>query len=191
MKTSGKLHKPAAETRQAVGAFEASAIMGVHFATPAKMLTKGLLRAHVLDQVYATGGTRRQMIFDGRECEEDYLEYEARMADPSDPIGRRPRAYLDLRSAVLKHLRAVENPVSFPDAIGVAEAAKILSVHPSFISRLVSNGEIVGRVAWGQRRSSSVGRQFILSRQSCLDNVAKTRALQASGSKVGRPRKLS
>jgi hypothetical protein len=191
MKTSGKLQRPAAETRQAVGAFEASAIMGVHFATPAKMLAKGLLRAHVLDQVYATGGTRRQMIFDGRECEEDYLEYEARMADPNDPVGRRPRAYLNLRSAVLRRLRAVQAPISFDDAIGVAEAAKILSVHPSFISRLVSNGEIVGRFAWGQRRASDMARQMILSRRSCLDNVAKVRALQASGEKVGRPRKLS
>jgi hypothetical protein len=191
MKTSGKLQKPAAETLQALGAYEAACVMGVHFATPAKMLAKGFLRAHVLDQVYATGGTRRQMIFDGRECEQDYLDYEARMADPDDPVGRRPRAYLDLRPAVLRRLRAVGTPISFDDAIGASEAAKILSVHPSFISRLVNSGEIVGRVAWGQRRASEVGRQMILSRRSCLDNVAKARALQASGSKVGRPRKLS
>jgi hypothetical protein len=191
MKTRGKLRREAPETRQAVGASEAAAIMGVHFATPAKMLGKGLLTAHVLDQVYSIGNARRQVIFDGLECEKDYLDYEARMADPDDPVGRRPRAYLDLRPAVLKHLRAVQTPISFADAIGVAEAAKILSVHPSFVSRLVSSGEIVGRVAWGQRRASDVGRQFILSRRSCLENVAKARALQAGGGKVGRPRKLS
>jgi hypothetical protein len=191
MKTTGKLRKESPETRQAVGAFEASAIMGVHFATPAKMLQKGLLTAHVLDQVYSAGGARRQMIFDGLECEKDYLDYEARMADPDDPVGRRPRAYIDLRPAVLRALRAVQTPISFADAIGVAEAAKILSVHPSFISRLVSSGEIVGRVAWGQRRASTVGRQFILSRRSCLENIAKARALQAAGGKIGRPRKLS
>jgi hypothetical protein len=190
MKTTGKLRREAAETVQAVGPYEAAAIMGVHFATPAKMVGKGLLHAHVLDQVYSAGGTRRQMIFDGLECEKDYLDYEARMADPDDPVGRRPRAYLDLRPQALKRLRAVETPISFDDAVGVAEAAKILSVHPSFISRLVSCGEVVGRVAWG-RRGGALGRQFILSRRSCLDNVAKVRAMQAAGGKVGRPRKLS
>jgi hypothetical protein len=76
-------------------------------------------------------------------------------------------------------------------AIGVAEAAKILSVHPSFIGRMVAKGDIVGRMAWGQRRASTVGRQCILSRRSCLANVAKVRALQTAGGKVGRPRKLS
>lgn len=186
-----RLLRPERCTNQAVGAFEAAAILGVHFSTPAKMLNKGILRAHVLDQVYAAGGTRRQMIFDGRECEEDYLAYEARMADPNDPIGRRPRSYLDLRPQVLRRLRAVETPIAFDDAIGVAEAAKILSVHPSFISRLVKGGEIVGRVAWGQRRATTVGRQYILSRRSCLENVAQARAVQAAGGKVGRPRKFS
>ncbi len=191
MKTRGKLRKEAPETRQAVGAFEAAAIMGVHFATPAKMLAKGLLTAHVLDQVYSVAGSRRQTIFNGQECERDYLDYEDRKADPSDPVGRRPRSHLNLRPAVLKALRAVETPISFDDAIGVAEGAKILSVHPSFIARLVASGEVVGRVAWGQRRSSTVGRQFILSRRSCLANVAKVRGMQAAGGKIGRPRKLS
>jgi hypothetical protein len=190
VKNSGKMSGPATETRQAVGPFEAAAIMGVHWATPAKMLAKGLLHAHVLDQVYATGGTRRQMIFDGLECEKDYLDYEERMADPDDPVGRRPRAYLSLRPAALRRLRAVETPISFDDAIGVAEASKILSVHPSFISRLVASGEIVGRVCRG-RQGSEMGRQFILSRRSCLANVAKARAMQAAGGKVGRPRNLS
>jgi hypothetical protein len=190
MKTNGKLLRPAPETRQAVGPFEAAAIMGVHFATPAKMLGKGLLHAHVLDQVYGTVGARRQMIFDGQECEKDYLDYEDRKADPSDPVGRRPRAYLDLRPQALRRLRAVKAPISFDDAIGVAEAAKILSVHPSFISRLVANGEIVGRVAWG-RKGGPLGRQFLLSRRSCLDNVAKVRAMQSTGTKIGRPRRLS
>jgi len=191
MKTRGKLRKEAPETRQAVGPFEAAAIMGVHYATPAKMVGKGLLTAQVMDQVYSAAGSRRQMIFNGQECERDYLDYEDRKADPGDPVGRRPRSYLNLRPAVLKALRAVEAPISFDDAIGVAEASKILSVHPSFIARLVARGEIVGRVAWGQRRSSTVGRQFILSRRSCLANVAKVRAVQAAGGKVGRPRKLS
>jgi hypothetical protein len=186
-----RLLKPEKCTNQAVGAYEASAILGVHFSTPAKMLNKGLLRAHVLDQVYAAGGTRRQMIFDGGECEQDFLAYEQRMADPNDPIGRRPRSYLDLRPQVLRRLRAVETPITFDDAIGVAEAAKILSVHPSFIGRLVSGGDIVGRMAWGQRRTSTFGRQFILSRRSCLENVAHARAIQAAGGKVGRPRNFS
>jgi hypothetical protein len=88
-------------------------------------------------------------------------------------------------------LRAVETPITFVDAIGVAEAAKILSVHPSFIGRLVSGGDIVGRMAWGQRRTSTFGRQFILSRRSCLENVAHARAIQAAGGKVGRPRNFS
>jgi len=183
--------KPAPETKQAVGTYEAAAIMGVHFATPVKMVAKGLLTAQVMDQVYSAAGARRQSIFDGQECERDYLDYEDRKADPSDPVGRRPRSYLDLRPAVLKALRAVQTPIPFGDAIGVAEAAKILSVHPSFIGRMVAKGDIVGRMAWGQRRASTVGRQFILSRRSCLANVAKVRALQSAGGKVGRPRNLS
>jgi len=182
-----KTNRPAPETRQAIGPYEAAAIMGVHFATPAKMLNKGLLHAHVLDQVYSAGGTRRQMIFDGLECEKDYLDYEERIADPDDPVGRRPRAYLGLRPAALRRLRAIETPISFDDAIGVSEAAKILSVHPSFISRLVAKDRIVGRICHGRKGS----RQYILSRQSCLDNVQNMRAIQAAGGKVGRPRKLS
>jgi hypothetical protein len=85
------------------------------------MVAKGLLTAQVMDQVYSAAGARRQAIFDGQECERDYLDYEDRKADPSDPVGRRPRSYLDLRPAVLKALRAVQTPIPFGDAIGVAE----------------------------------------------------------------------
>lgn len=184
-KHRGKLRKPAAEACQALGAFEAAAVMGVHFSTPARMVAKGLIAGR---QVPSSGTLKSIGIFDGRSCEENFQDYEQVVAEQGG-TGRRPRAGLGLRPDALRHLRAVETPIAFDDAITTAEAAELLSVHQSFIARMIARGEIVGRRVWSQRASSE--RFLIVSRKSCVANVQKIRKLQASGAKVGRPRKFS
>lgn len=183
-KTRGKLRKPAAEACQALGAFEAAAVMGVHYATPAKMAQKGMVACRT---VPLSGGIKVAPIFDGRSCEEDYLDYEEKLADGGS--GKRPRSYLSLRPEALKRLRAVETPITFADAITTAEAAEILSVHNSFIARMIASGEIVGRRLWSPRGSSE--RIYIVSRASCVANAQKARKEQAAGKKTGRPRNFS
>lgn len=184
--------KPAKAAQQAVGSFEAAALMGLHFSTPAKMVEKGMLAAHVQPQTIPTaGGLRRQAIFDGVECEENFLDYQEKLDASGGKTERRPRAYLHLRPRALRALAAVQNPIAFADAIGIAEAAEILRVHVSFITRMIAAGEIVGRRTWGQRRLNDTSRHYIISRKSCLENVKKARQLQTSGKKVGRPRKMS
>lgn len=184
--------KPEKAALQAVGSFEAAALMGLHFATPAKMVEKGMLSAHQQPQtIKSATGLRRQAIFDGRECEENFLDYQEKFDAAGGKTDRRPRAHLRLRPIALRHLAKVADPIAFEDAIGVAEAAEILHVHVSFIPRMVKAGEIVGRAAWGQRRAGFVSRHWIVSRSSCLENVRKTRQLQTSGKKIGRRRNLS
>lgn len=184
--------KAAKAVQQAVGSFEAAALMGIHFSTPAKMVEKGLLSAHQQPPTIKTAtGLRRQSIFDGAECEANFLEYQEKLDGAGGKTERRPRAHLHLRPKALRHFATVQTPIDFSDAIGVAEAAEILCVHVSFIPRMVRAKEIVGRSTWGQRRASDVARHYLISRSSCLENAKKTRKLQASGKKIGRPRKMS
>ena len=184
-KTRGKLRKPAPEACQALGAFEAAAVLGVHYATPAKMAQKGLIVCRTVP--LSGAGIKLAPIFDGRSCEEDYLDYEDKLAEGGS--GKRPRGYLDLRPEALKRLRAVETPITFADAITTAEAAEILSVHTSFIARMIARGDIVGRRLWSPRGAAE--RIYIISRASCVSNAQQARREQAAGGKVGRPRKFS
>ena len=183
-KNRGKLRKVAAEACQALGSFEAAAIMGVHFATPGRMAAKGLIACR---EVPMSGGLKAATIFDGRSCEENYLDYEEKLADGGS--GKRPRGHLDQRPEALKRLRAVETPIAFSDAVTTAEAAEILSVHNSFIGRMIAAGDIVGRRLWSPRGSRE--RIYIVSRQSCVENAQNMRRIQAAGKKTGRPRKFS
>ena len=96
-----------------------------------------------------------------------------------------------MRPAALRHLAKVKHPIQFDDAIGPAEAAKILNVHPSFIARLARAGEVIGRRPWSPTAPSGLAASWFYSRASCLANVRKVRQMQASGEKIGRPRKLS
>ncbi len=177
----GHLYEP-----QAVGAYEAAALMGVHYSRPQKLVEKGVLSAHrVEESVHVAKLTKYQAIYDSRECEKDFEEYEDLM--DSGEHGKRPRAWLHLRPEAIRHLKAVKTPIAFNDAIGVAEAAKILKVVVSFIPRLVARGDIVGRRPWSRRGSSA--RIYIISRQSCVENVKQVRSIEAAGKKIGRPRK--
>jgi len=148
------------------------------------MAEKGLVACRA---VPLAGGRKSAPIFDGRSCEQDYLDYEDKLAEGG--TGKRPRSYLHLRPEALKRLRAVETPIAFNDAITTAEAAEILSVHNSFIARMIASGEIVGRRLWSPRGAAE--RIYIVSRASCVSNAQKARKEQAAGKKAGRPRNFS
>lgn len=172
---------------QAVGSAEAAAIMGVHFTQPRAMVQKGLLTAYEPPlSLYSDSPSRVYAIYDGGECERNYQAYDEDCRASYGRINRRPREWLHLRPDALRHLKAVEHPIAFSDAIGMAEAAQILQVHESLIPRLVAAGTIVGRKPWNHRCSG--GRIYLLSRESCQANVREIKAREAAGKKPGRKR---
>lgn len=176
------------QTRQAVGSFEAAALLGVHFSIPQKLAARGKLSAHApADSAWSDAPTRSYAIYDGAECDRDYRDYEAKIASRGGKSDRRPRGWVHLRPDVLKHLGAVETPIAFNDAISTAEAAKILGVHVTFVPRMVTGGKIVGRRPWNPRSKTS--KIWIISRRSCLANVREKKAMMAAGGVTGRPRK--
>lgn len=191
MKKPGKSAGRSSWTQQAVGSYEAAAIMGVHYATPARMVAKGMISATMLDSAYSDDPSRVYAIYDGLECEENYKEYEENLSARGGKTERRPRSWLHLRPEVLERLRKAEHPIAFDDAIGGAEASKILGVHVTFLSRLVAQGKIVGRQPWNPRSTRTAAAMWIFSRKSCLANARETRKLEADGAKRGRPRKIS
>lgn len=174
---------------QALGAYEAACVLGVHYTRPPRLAEAGKLTVHRCKQGEGRG-ERQVAIFDGAECDRDYVEYDERFQAAGGKTERRPRSCVHLRPRALKKLSAIETPIAFDDAIGAAEAAEILHVHQSFVPRMIKNGEIVGRRLWNGRTSIS-GRMWIVSRRSCVENVTKMRQIQAAGGKNGRPRKLS
>ena len=172
----------------ALGPHEAAAIMGVHYTIPQRMLDRGW----IVGRDVQTAGDRRYCVFDGRSCQENYEEYDAKVVARGGMNDRRPRAWLHLREPMIDSLSAEEVRIAFEDAISAEEAAEILHVHRSFVPRLAKEGEIVGRLCHGRGRArASTRRVWIFSRKSCLENLAKARAVQLKGGKVGRPRNLS
>lgn len=169
-----------------MGSHEAAALLGVHLTVVGRMASRGLISATVLDAAHSAAPTKRYAIYDGGECDRDFREYEDTLADRGTG---RPRAGVHLRPAVLKHLGAISTPIRFPDAIGPAEASKILGVHVSFLGRMARAGEIVGRRPWSPVNASGLANSWIFSRDSCLANARKTKQIAASGRKPGRPRK--
>lgn len=150
------------------------------------MVGKGLLSAHTINM-----DTRSFLVYDGAECEQNFLDYDEEFRSRGGKTERRPRSSVHLRPAAMTRLRAIQTPIAFDDAIGAPEAAKILGVHVTFLGRLAKAGKIIGRQPWNPRARSDSGKVWIFSRRSCVANVREVRALQASGKKVGRPRKLS
>ena len=176
---------------QAVGSAEAAAILGVHFTQPRRMVEKGQLTARMLsDSLYTDEPTRTFAIYDGGECEANYQGYDEAYRAGGGRTKRRPRAWLHTRPDVVRHLRAVKEPIEFSDAIGMAEAAKILCVHQTLIPRLVQQGKIVGRRPWNPRGGQGP-KIYILSRRSCLDNIRQTRVRETAGTKPGARRRKS
>lgn len=172
----------------AIGSYEAAALMGVHYTQPRKMVEKGLLSAHIIvESAYTDAPTRNYAIYNAQECEANWAEYDEAYKARGGKTVRRPRANLAARPECLRRLKAVKHHIDFDDAIGICEASKVLSVHASFVPRLVSSGKIVGRIAWNPRGAGS--RVYIVSRKSCQQNAKTVRAAEAAGTKKGRPRK--
>jgi hypothetical protein len=174
--------RPAGETRQAVGGFEAAAILGLHFTVPYRLAKTGKLTAHTHD----VGDKGRQItFFDGAECEENWCGYSEKMALEGG-TGKRPRTNDKHRKAVLKHLAAVEHKIQLSDAISVAEAAEIMGTHVTWANRLVKEGKLIGRRLWSPRSSKQP--QWIVSKKSALANLADAKAAFSTGKMQGRVR---
>ena len=179
--------KPTAYLAQAIGSAEAAALMGIHFTMPRRMVEKGLLTAYQPPlSLYSTDPSRLYAIYDGGECERNYQEYDEELQARGGKTVRRPRAWVHTRPDALRHLKAVKQPISFQDAIGMAEAAQILCVHESLIPRMIASGKIVGRKPWNPRGSG--GKIYIISRESCQANAREVKAREAAGKKPGRKR---
>lgn len=175
---------------QALGSFEAAALMGLHFGQPQKLVAKGKLTARtVTESAYSDEPTRFVAIYDGAECEANYQDYEAKTAARGGKTERRPRAWLHLRPEAVRRLKAIKTPIAFDDAITLVEAAKILGVHISLVPRLVAQGKILARVPWNPRGVKGGPRNWIVSRRSCLADARAAKAREAAGNKPGRPRK--
>lgn len=169
---------------EAIGAFEAAAILGVHFTKPRIMAEKGMLSSRML----LSNESREFAVYSRRECERDYQDYREAMENGGS--GRRARTAVHMRPIVHKVLADPERPqIEYEDAIGVYEAARILGVFPSFPPRLARAGHIAGRIVWSQRAGRS--RLWIFSRRSCEKRAAAVRQSEAAGRKVGRPRKAA
>lgn len=171
---------------QAVGAYEAAAIMGVHFTTPRKMVLKGLLTCHESSSAHADDPTRVTSIYDGREAQRDFEDYEEKIAARGGKTERRPRAWLHMRPEVEKRLRAVKVPIAFDDAISLSDAAEMMKVHWTLVARMLRQGKLVGRLAWSKRGQSKL---WIVSRASVRDNIRVVKAAEAAGKKPGLKRK--
>jgi hypothetical protein len=170
---------------QALGSYEAAALMGMHFGQPQKLVTKGRLTARtVTESAYSDKPTRCVTIYDGAECEANYREHEQEIASRERKTGQ-PRKWLHLRPEAIRSLKAVKTPIVFDDAITLVEASKILTVHISLVPRLIAQGKIVGRVPWNPRGQRSPARNWIVSRRSCLADAKATKAKEAAGKKPG------
>lgn len=172
---------------QAVGAYEAAAILGIHFTQPRKMVIKGLLSSHeATTSVHSDDPSRVTAIYDGRECQRDFEDYEDKIAARGGKTVRRPRAWLHMRPEVEKRLRAVATPIAFDDACTLGEAAENMGVHWTLVARLLREGRLVGRLAWSKRGGSKL---WIVSRKSVRENIRATKAAEAAGTKPGIKRK--
>lgn len=166
---------------EAIGAWEAACLMGLHWTRPRRMADAGLLSVRKI----STSGSKEFAVYSLRDCEENFADYlkEAKNRQSSG----RPRTALHMRDDALKALGAKDRPkIEFDDAIGVMEASKIIGVFWTRVPRIASEGNIVGRVLWSQRGGDS--RLWVLSRKSCVAWAKEIRSQETAGTKRGRPR---
>lgn len=170
---------------EAISAQEAAAIMGVHFTRPARMAAAGLIET-VDILVITTSGDRFAKLYSRIQSEDDYREY----ISSKRRVRRRPRQYLDERSAVIAYLATAGRPkIPLYDAIGSSEAGKILGVSTSWVPSLALAKDIVGRIMWSGRATN---RTWVLSKKSCIENRLSIERKKLSGETLyGRPRNLS
>lgn len=166
----------------AVGSWEAAGVLGIHFTQPAKLAERGLLTVRKLKSL-STKGVNAFAVYSFAECDKDFEDYEERQTSS----GGRPRTRIDERPAMLKTLAAEKHQILFADAIGTQEAAAILGVHWTFVSRMAREGKIVGRMLHSDRGRAA--RLWIFSRASCEKNLRETKKLEAAGKKPGRLRR--
>lgn len=172
---------------QAVGSYEAAAILGIHFTQPRRMVLKGLLSCHeATTSAYTEDPSRVTAIYDGKECQRDYEDYEAKMAGRGGAAVRRPRAWLHMRPEVERRLRAAKTAIAFDDACTLGEAADAMGVCWTLVARLLREGKLAGRLAWSKRGTSKA---WIVSRKSVRENIRATKAAEAAGTKPGIKRK--
>lgn len=169
----------------AIGSWEAAVLLGVHFTVPKRMAGKGLLTTRDLRSPQVSDPERVFSIYSFAECEKDWEDYEEQLKHGGS--GRRPRANVDDRPAMLKLLKALEHPIEFGDAISTGEAAEILRCHWTWPTRLAAEGKIIGRILNNGRNSRS--RCWIFSRASCEANVSVVTRMEEAGKKKGRKRK--
>jgi hypothetical protein len=164
---------------EAIGSYEAAAVMGLHFTRPRKMAAEGIISSIVI-----SGDEGRAFsVYSLRECDENFRDYEEMLGKSEG----RPRTQIDSRHAVLRMLANKDRPViAMDDVIGTVEAAEILGVWHTLVPRLVKSGRIVGRLLWSERAGGS--RLWIFSRKSCEECAAKMRKLEEGGIRLGRPR---
>jgi hypothetical protein len=169
----------------ALGSWEAAALLGTHFTRPRRMAEQGLLTTRQLKSPEVDDPERVFTIYSSAECEADFDAYEEQLKHGGS--GRRPRANLEDRPAMLKFLKALKHPIEFGDAVSTGEAAEILRCHWTWPTRLAAEGKIVGRILLNGRNSRS--RCWIFSRSSCEANVSVTTRMEEAGTKKGRRRK--
>lgn len=170
---------------QAIGSWEAAAVMGVHFTQPAVMVRKGVLKSRAIKGP-RVGAGRSFAIYSLRECDDDYRDYES---GRSERTRRRARTQTSMRPGMMRRLKANAVQIAFDDAVGCAEAAEIMGCHFTWPPRAAASGDIVGRILHNGREDSEADRIWIFSRRSCEANAAAARAQVHAGTKVGRPRR--
>jgi len=155
----------------AIGSYEAACLMGVHFTQPKRMAERGLLTTRTFAQNDGGNDARVVAIFNRDECEKDYQGYDERFNANGGQTERRPRSCIPLRAGALRALAKMEHQIPFGDAIGTYDAAKILGVHFTLVSRLVTQKKIVGRILYSKRAGAQ--RSWIFSRASCEREKAR------------------
>lgn len=148
----------------AIGSFEAAAVMGVHFTRPARMAQSGHIVCRQLESYCSDDSLRQQLFYSFADCDADYHRYMEAFNAAGGKTERRPRSCLGDRREALRRLSKV-TPILYDDAIGTADAVKVLEVHPSLIHRWCATGRIACRSPWNPR--SEQGRGLIISRRSC------------------------
>lgn len=166
---------------EAIGAFEAACVMGLHWARPKKMADAGLMDCRII----GGAGTRAFAVYGLRQAEQNWREYEELVR--TGEFEGRPRAYDHMRPAVLRVLGEKGRPqIAFEDAIDVEEAARILRLFPTRVPRLIADGRLVARKLWSDRASSP--RLWIVSRHSAEKLCREIDKAEAAGKKRGRIR---
>lgn len=167
---------------EALGAWEAAALMGVHFSKPQSMAAKGVLTHKI---IHSCNG-RQVAVYSRRAAEDNWAEYVA--ARKSGERGRgRPRKFTASRPQVLRLLAASTRPrITVNDAISVYEAAEIMGVWHTRVPRMVREGVLTGRVAHNQRTPQA--KFFIISAKSARENAKRMADEERAGVKLGRPR---